>query len=221
LRTVALSVFMLAGWLIPASANVVYNGGAPDQGGQIYSSGAFFAAMSFMLTPGETTITGINWWGGCYPATTCGSSPLFGVGIATDNSGVPGMLLDSTSAGSANQTATGKLIGGASGWDEYSYSVSLGPWTNLTANTTYWLSIYENEPEPGGTWGWETTSSAPAGATLQELNFTAGVWNSLPEQLAFQLTGPGPVTSTPEPGFFGMIGGALGVLALLRRRATR
>ena len=78
------SSLILAAWLTPASADVIYNGGAPDQGGQIYSEAPGVVAMSFELTSGETDITGVNWWGGCYPSatSTCGNtSPTFLVDI--------------------------------------------------------------------------------------------------------------------------------------------
>ncbi len=180
--------------------------------------------MSFTLTPGETTITGINWWGGCYPPVggTCDPATKFEIEILSDSSGTPGIPLDVAPVVSGNQTLTGKLIGGSSGWDEYAYSASVGPWTNLSANTTYWLDILETSHEFGDstTWGWETTSSAPPGATLEQQNSDTGVWTSLPEQLAFQIIGS-PTPTVPEPGFFGLVGGALGALALLRRRATR
>jgi len=46
----------------PARADVViYNGGAPDQGGQIYAQAPIqFVAMNFILAPGSNTITGAN-----------------------------------------------------------------------------------------------------------------------------------------------------------------
>lgn len=109
--SIALCV-ILAAWLTPASADVIYEGGAPDQGGQIFSELPDAAAMTFQLAPGETDITGVNWWGGCYPATTCGSSPFFEITIWSDNSGVPGSVLDFAPVGDGNQTATGNLIGG-------------------------------------------------------------------------------------------------------------
>jgi hypothetical protein len=211
------SFVILAVWLTPASASVIYNGGAPDQGGQIYSQPPDLAAMTFELTPGETEITGVSWWGGCYPATTCGSSPTFEITIWSDNSGTPGTVLDTADVGASNQTATGNLIGGSSGWDEYSYSVSI-PAVVLSADTTYFLGIQETGAEPSpGTWGWETTSSAPAGASLEW--YTEGSWGPLPETLAFELNGgPAPV---PEPtsaslALFGI--GLVAFVAIRRRR---
>lgn len=213
------SFLALAVCLTPASADVIYNGGSPDQGGQIYSQLPGLAAMSFQLTPGETQITGVNWWGGCYPATTCGSSPDFELTIWSDNAGQPGTVQDFVFVGDGNQTATGNLIGGMSGWDEYSYGVSFGALTNLSADTTYFLGIQETESEPSGTWGWETTSSAPAGAFLEGNDGTTG-WTSLPETLAFELTGPAAST-VPEPASLPLLGVGIVFLIALWQRSRR
>ncbi|HTW65895.1 MAG TPA: PEP-CTERM sorting domain-containing protein [Bryobacteraceae bacterium] len=194
------SSLILAAWLTPASADVIYNGGAPDQGGQIYSEAPGVVAMSFELTSGETDITGVNWWGGCYPSatSTCGNtSPTFLVDIWSDNGGTPDMVLDSDIVFDANQSATGNLISGPGGWDEYSYSAAIQEVTNLSAGTTYFLSIQETAGEPSGLWGWETTSSAPPGAFLESYDPSEGTWSGLPEQLAFNLTGP--PAAVPEP----------------------
>jgi hypothetical protein len=212
------SCVMLAAWLSPASADVIYNGGAPDQGGQIYSEAPASAAMSFELTPGETDIAGVEWWGGCYPSTTCGSG-TFQVSIWSDVGGAPGSVLDFAPVGDGNQTATGNLIGGTGGWDEYAYSASFGTFTNLSADTTYFLVIQETEAEASGTWGWETTSSAPAGAFLEGNDGTNG-WNSLPETLAFELTGP--TSAVPEPASLPLVGaGAVLAIALWQRSRRR
>lgn len=208
---------ILAASLTPASADVIYNGGAPDQGGQIYSEAPASAAMSFELTPGETVITGVEWWGGCYPATTCGSG-TFEVSIWSDNSGAPGTVLDFAPVGDGNQTATGNLIGGMGGWDEYSYSAGFGAFTNLSADTTYFLVIQETESEPAGTWGWETTSSAPAGAFLEGNDGTSG-WTSLPETLAFELTGPPATSAVPEPASLPLLCAGIVLLFAVLRRA--
>ena len=107
------------------------------------------------------------------------------------------MVLDSVILLDANQTATGMLISGPGGWDEYSYSAAIPEVTNLSAGTTYFLSIQETAGEPSGTWGWETTSSAPPGAFLESYDPSEGTWSGLPEQLAFNLTGP--PAAVPEP----------------------
>jgi hypothetical protein len=180
------AIFALAGFSSASASTVVYNGGAPDQLGDITSTLPSEAAMSFTLTSGAT-ITGANWWGDCYPTTACGS-PTFEIQVWTDNSGTPDMVSDFAFVGSANQTATGQLVVG--GLDEYAYTAGFPSFT--LAAGTYFFAIQATE---GGPWGWETTSSAPPGAFLEWFDGTN--WNSLSEQLAFQLTGPTAVTPLP------------------------
>lgn len=211
------SCIIVAASLAPASADVIYNGGAPDQGGQIYSELPGSAAMSFELSPGETEITGVEWWGGCYPSTTCGSG-TFEISIWTDDSGTPGTVVDFAPVGDGNQAATGNMIQGSSGWDEYEYSAGFGAFTNLSADTTYFLVIQETEAEPSGTWGWETTSSAPAGAFLEGNDGTDG-WTSLPETLAFELTGP--TSAVPEPATLPLLGTGMVFLIVVWQRSRR
>jgi hypothetical protein len=177
----------------PAAATVVYDGGAPDQGGVLYSQSSidFDDAMSFTLTSSET-VNGVNWWGGCYVGPGCGLADTFEIELLTDNSGVPGAVLDSAAVVNGNRSATGNEI--AMSYDEYSYSATI-PSDTLAAGT-YFLSIQETAPEPSGTWGWETTSSAPGGVQLEQYQGSATGWVSLPEDLAFQLT---DTATVPEP----------------------
>jgi hypothetical protein len=200
---------------LPASAAVIYDGGAPDQGGTIYSQAPAAVAMDFSLAAGSNVVGGANWWGGCYPATACGSSPDFQISFYADSGSGPGTLIKTFDAGTANQTATGKQIGIGPSFDEYAYSATFAPLT-LAAATTYWFSITETATEPAGTWGTETTSTAPAGSSAYSINIVGSTWTPLVETLGFQLTSQ-PV-SVPEPSAVSLLGVGLAAVGFVRRR---
>ena len=105
---------------------MIYSGGGPDQGGQIYATGTASVAMSFTLASGANAVIYAHWWGGCFPSTTCGPSPNFTLGIDADSGGLPGANIWFGNVGSANQTLTDKVIGPPTSpqWDEYSYSAT-------------------------------------------------------------------------------------------------
>ena len=112
LTSISLIAMLVAVSLAPASAGVIYEGGAPDQGGQIDSENPGSAvAMSFNLTS-DSTVTGVSWWGGCYPSVTCDPSPDFLINIWSNSSeGTPGSVLQSTTLLGVSQTATTNMIG--------------------------------------------------------------------------------------------------------------
>jgi PEP-CTERM motif len=200
-RTASAAAFLLALASAPASAAVIYNGGAPDQGGTLYALSPAAVAMSFTLSAGSSVITDAHWWGGCFPSTTCSATPDFTVGFLADDKGMPGAPIVELDFGAANQTATGKVIG-SPGFDEYAYNVSSPPFTGLTAGTQYWFFIQENNAEPGGSWGAETTSTAPAGQLAAQFDvLSPDAWTIMPEQLAFNLT----FTPVPEPSTWAMM----------------
>jgi hypothetical protein len=202
-KTASVAAFLVGLASLPASAAVIYNGGAPDQGGTLYAQSPAAVAISFTLSAGSSVVTDAHWWGGCFPSTTCGATPDFTVGFLADDNGMPGAPIIEVDFGDANQTATGKLIGGPGGYDEYAYNVSSPPYSGLTAGTPYWFFIQENNAEPGGgLWGAETTSTAPLGQLAAQFDvLSPNAWTIMPEQLAFNLT----FTPVPEPSTWAMM----------------
>ncbi len=193
----------------PVHATVIYDGGAPDQGGQIYAQAPAAVAMNFTLLAGSTVVTDAHWWGGCFPGPTCDPSPDFVLSFYDDNTGMPGALIATRAVGTANQTATGASIDPSGGaWDEYAYDATFAA-LSFTPGTQYWFGITELTTESSGTWGVETTSTAPFGSKL--FWDTGSGWGSLPENLAFQLT------SVPEPSSILLLTLGLSGLAAVRK----
>ncbi|HEX9169070.1 MAG TPA: PEPxxWA-CTERM sorting domain-containing protein, partial [Roseiarcus sp.] len=132
----------------------------------------------------------------------CGSSPDFTVSFYTDSGGSgPATLITSFVVGAADQTATGNTIGSDPDFLEYSYSTSFALVT-LTAGTTYWFTVQETAAEPSGTFGVETTSTAPAGSATYSMGIFPAppTWHFQPETLAFNLT-----FTVPEPSTWAMM----------------
>lgn len=194
----------------------------PDQGGTIYANpGNGFAvedAVPFTLTAPNTTITGVNFWGGCYPAATCGAADVT-LNFDTSSAGGPATLIQSFHVGGANQTATGSQIGGNPSFSECSYSASIAPLT-LISGVQYFLGV-GNDVGATNEWGMETTSAIGKGQDYSLNSFTTPglTWQPIVENLAFSLTfDPAAVVVQIS---FGLTGGGLVCLMLLGYKVRR
>jgi hypothetical protein len=214
----ACAVFALIMASGSARAAIVFNGGSPDQGGVYYATNGIdgtpgAVAMPFTLSS-ATLINGVNFWGGCYPATNCGAANITLSAYSSTLAG-PGTLLFSENFGSANQTATGLLIGGPSGFTEYSYSASFA--AVLAPAGTYYLGI-TNATNPG-LFGVETTSNPPVGAVDYQKLTASDPFTPIVANLAFNLTFTAAV---PEPSSWAMmILGFAGVGFMAYRRKSK
>ena len=211
LTCVAAGAFSLASAAAKADV-VVYNGGAPNLASAFVadSDASIAVYISFVLPAGVSSITDAEWWGGCYPATTCGAiNPAFTTSVLSNTSSGPGAVIATHDVGGADQTATGRSISGL--FAEYVYNASF-PAISLTPETTYWFEITGTTGFP--LFSVETTSDAPAGAQAYQ-SVRGGVPSLLNGKLALQLTDP-----VPEPATWAMLlvgFAALGYFACRRR----
>ena len=219
---------------VPASADVIFDNGAPDGNDALVSTVAagapVFALDDFTVAQGSETITDIHWWGAYldseYDPTA--ESQWFWVLIVPDNGGLPDLngvdintipVVNPTVAATGNTVATVSIPGDISDGprDVYEYSAFLDAPITLTPGATYWLSIIDvsaiysgRDPLADPTFAWST--SAVQGGNAQ---YAFGNFIATEDEMAFQLTNDGVV---PEPASILLMGLGLGGIALRARK---
>lgn len=168
------------------------------------SSGNFsWQRMAENFTLGTSSSVGaVGAWGIYY--TNNIKSDNFTVYIYADGGNLPGTLLYSGAAASANSVDTGV---DAFGCRVYESTVTLATPFNATAGTQYWVSL-DNRTGLGSDWAWITTSAFDGiGAyTLDQ----GGSWNGLGDSESLRLY------DVPAPSSLALLG--LGGLIAGRRR---
>jgi hypothetical protein len=176
---------------------------------QAFPSGFDYEVADDFLIGAGATVRSVTWQGsytGVIPA-----ADAFVIKFYDDDSGVPGNPLagGSFTVGSAvNRTATGLVLAAR---DVFSYSADLGSGLALSANTPYWVAIFNMVPAE---WNW---GLAPGGTAA----YTDGQgWMSTDAVMRFALHDTN-LTTVAEPVMLTLFGPGIALLVLRRRRGSR
>jgi hypothetical protein len=177
-----------------------------DTGG---GNGQFAVVYDNFTLAASGSITGINWTGGYFsgaPSTITGWT----IQLWSDSAGQPGSSLYSqTVSGTGGEV----FLGNYDGSPVFTYSVDLSSAFNAAPATQYWLSLVPDLAFPPQ-WGWATATGGD-GVVYQDF---FGARSPLQTDFAFDLnSGGNPI---PEPISFVLVGSALALLAVRRRKSA-
>ena len=212
---VCLFTFCVSSMTIEVSADiVVYDNGAGGASGinSGFGSDDFFPqrAASEVNLLSDATLTGVEWVGSYSGGGQVPGTDNFTIAFHSDDGGSPlsGAPIDSFNVGNqVNRVDSG--FDSSSGADVFEYSADVN--FNLSAGTTYWLSIYDQDATNGGFF-WGIVSG---GGTLAATSDSGGSW--------FVIGGGGlldfRLTAVPEPSSITVLG-LLSLVVLNRRRRS-
>jgi hypothetical protein len=191
----------------PARAAVIYDNGAVTNAALTSDTGGFIRADDFILAPGASTITGVNWtgiYGSAIPHVDDDFTIQF---FNTQSAGTleepqdANLAIATIFVANPNRTESGGI---------FSYSAAVSSLA-LLPNTRYWLSIFNDSSDEQTGWLWRgqtTTNNADVAALRNQSNSWG---NETGRILDFQLIG-----EVPEPASIILI--LMGILAKFARR---
>ncbi|MFO1196838.1 MAG: hypothetical protein U1E86_07680 [Burkholderiaceae bacterium] len=166
------------------------------------SADGWFIAAEFSLSPGETTIEGVRWWGTAgdprYPDN-------FTLRVFADSGGLPSGSPLFLPILSMTASDTGVLTHG-NGLPVLQYEAAVDL-TTLSANTPYWLSIFSSNKN----WGWSADNVRLPIAFLR--SFAENAWLPSQQRQAFDVIG-----QVPEPRPSVLLAAGITLLIVVTRR---
>lgn len=172
-----------------ANSGIIFDNGSPIEDGQGSTSDFSFpqqqSAETFSLVPGMNMIDGVRWWGSYYSDNTPPLSDHFTIRVFEDEDGFPAALpVVEELVGDVGRTLTGLS---SFGDDVYMYTAPIEP-IELSAETTYWLSIVNDTPSVPDRWVWTETGTHIDDITTRRLGDDEGWFVLDAFDLAFNLT---------------------------------
>jgi len=205
-------IALMLGWATAATAAVIYSNGPVATNGFVSDTDfPMFVADDFILAPGASVITDVEWTG-IYAFTNTPLADNFTIQFFASVAGSPAVTpFLSLAIGNPGRTDTGINIGAS---DLFTYSVNVAP-IPLAANTAFWISIFNNtSADTNDNWFWGMQDAAG-----NSFNRTSAViaWTAQGNRQDFHLTGP---LAVPEPSALALMAiGIVGLVGCRRKRA--